>query len=283
MSHGIYLIRESAQAKAFSGLILPDVLPRLEEPSVYLLGAVDRNCPVGAAVLAMEGGCAQVLSIAVPPDWQRKGIGSALLRHCIRLLRRTSIQMLYAVLTPKETDAAALFAAFGMKPSEAGAYYRFTLADAAAQGSLRGSTAQTVSLSEVPSGLLRSYLRSSFPGDPTAATVRFDPQLSQVCLEEMRPSGCLLVTADDELSIDWLASQSGDKLTPLYLLRGALAAAAAVYPPDMVVTFAAYTPTVCRLANTLLPHTAAVPIQSWELNDGPFRLTDTAPAGWEKE
>lgn len=283
MGRGVYLIRESAQVTAFSGLILPDILPRLEEPSVYLLGAVDGNCPAGAAVLAIETGCAQILSIAASPAHQRRGVGTALLRHCVRLLRRTAIQTLYAVLAPEETDAAALFAAFGMESSEAGAYYRFTLADASAQSTLSGGGSKTVPLAEIPSSLLRNYLSRSFPGNPAAAAEHFDPRISQVRLEGGHPTGCLLATVDGGISIDWFASQSGDKLTPLYLLRGALAAAETAYPPETPVLFAVYEPAVCRLTEKLFPDAQRIPVQGWELADGPFRLIDTTPQGWEEE
>lgn len=284
MGRGVYLIRKSAQVTAFSGLILPDILPRLEEPPVYLLGAVDGNCPAGAAVLAIETGCAQILSIAVSPAHQRRGVGSALLRHCVRLLRRTAIQTLYAVLAPEETDAAALLASFGMEPQDSGVSCRLTLGDALAQTTLRGSTPKTYSLSEIPSALLREYLHDSFPNGHVAdAPERFDPQISRLRMEENRITGCLLATAGARISVDWFASQSSDKLTPLYLLRGALAAAETAYPPETPVLFAAYEPAVCRLTEKLFPDAQRIPVQGWELADGPFRLIDTTPQGWEEE
>lgn len=284
MKHGIYYIKSPAQVEAFSGLILPDVLSRLTDPAVFLIGAAEGDQPVGAAVLALEPDRAQLLSIAVETAHRRQGIGSALLRQCVRLLHRTSIQALYATLLPEETDAAALLAAFGMEAQDAGICCRLTLEDALRQTALRGSTPKTYPLSEVPSTLLRQYLHDSFPnGQPAGTQERFDPQISRLRVEDGRITGCLLATVGAQISVEWFASQSSDALTPLYLLRGALAAAEASCPPETPVLFAVYEPAVCQLTEKLFPDAQRIPVQSWELADGPFRLTDTTPQGWEEE
>lgn len=284
MKHSICYIKSPSQVEAFSGLILPSVLPRLSDPAVLLIGAVDGSQPVGAAVLALEPDRAQLLSIAVTAGHRRHGIGSALLRQCIRLLHRTSIQTLSAMLLPEETDAAALLAAFGMESQDSGVSCRLTLGAALAQTTLRGSTPKTYSLSEIPSALLREYLHDSFPnGHIAGAPERFDPQISRLRMEGNRITGCLLATAGAQISVDWFASQSSDKLTPLYLLRGALAAAETAYPPETPVLFAVYEPAVCRLTEKLFPDAQRIPVQGWELADGPFRLIDTTPQGWEEE
>lgn len=127
MERRLFLLKGGTnQTEAFAGLVMPDVLDRLEDPEVFLIGAVDGNTPVGAAVLEVWQGRAQLLSIAVAEDHRRKGVGSALIRHCVRMLRRTSVSALYAVLMPEETRTAALFAAQGMTDTESGAFYRFT-------------------------------------------------------------------------------------------------------------------------------------------------------------
>lgn len=284
MDHGVYYIKDPAQKAAFSGLILPGVLPRLEEPAVFLIGAVEGALPVGAAVMELEVNQAQIISIAVAEDRRRQGIGMALLRQCIRMLHRTTIQSLYAILGPEEADAAALFAAFGMETSDAdSAYYHFTLADAAKQAILHGKTEKTCSLEEVPKLQVRDYLRRTFPGNPELSREnRFDGGISQLLVEKGKITACLLAEWEDQaISISWVASHSREKLALLYLLRGALNAASEHCAPETEVRFATYESLVTQLTKQLIPQAEKHPIQSWELSDGRFRLTDTAPTGWE--
>ena len=286
MDHGVYFIKDSSQREAFSGLVLPDVLPRLEDRAVLLIGAVEGNLPVGAAVMELEASRAQLLSIAVAADHKRKGIGSALLRQCVRMLRRTSVQSLYAILTEEETEITALFSSFGMKPAEeAGAYYRFSL-DSALQQSVLGGTHHRVIPLEGAFGIqLRDYLGRTFHNGPAAVqAAEFDPKISQVLIENGQITACLLMEYVDEmLSVSWLSSQSREKLAVLYLLRGALQAAAAVYPPETQVQFATYEPAVAKLTEQLLPQAEKTSVRSWELAYSGFRLTDTTPAKWERE
>ena len=281
--HGVYYIKDPAQIAALSGLILPEVLPRVEEASVFPVGAVEEDRAVGAAVMALERGRARLLSIAVSEKHRRQGIGTALLRQCVRMLRRTTIQDLYAILTEDELDAAALLASFGMTQSAApGAYYSFPLDSALEQSVLNGTARGSVPLASVPNGAFRDYIRTAFPADTTLGQrTLFDPEISQVLMENGRVTACLLAERSEMLSIGWLASRSREKLAPLYLLRGALSAASAVCPPETPVQFAAYDETVMQLTEQLLPRAEKHLIQSWELAGGAFRLTDTARTGWE--
>lgn len=286
MGHSLYLIRNPEQIAAFSGLVLPEVFPRLEEQSFYLVGAVEGNMPVGAAVLELKQGRAQLHSIAAAADHRRQGIGSALLRQCVRVLRRTSIQTLYTVLPPEETEAEALLSAFGMEPSDNGeTYYRFTLDAAAKLDTLRGPVHKAIPLEEASSMLFRDYIRKAFPADPSVGKrEQFDPKLSQVFLEDKGITACLLVEREQQgFSIGWLSSRSRDKLAPLYLLRGTLAAAVSSFPPEAVVDFAAFDPAVVRLADKLVGEAAEkIPLRQWKLEGYRFRLTDTTPKGWEE-
>lgn len=284
MEHGVYLIREPEQQAAFRSLILPEAFDRLSEDPVFLIGAVEGNCPVGAAVMELEPVRAQLLSIAVVPERRRQGVGTALLRQCVRVLRRTTLQSLYAILTPEEQPAAALFAAFGMTGSDAdSAYYRLPLADAAGQAVLRGSAGKARPLEAVSRMEVLDYLRRIFPGAPTVSRVeQFDPQVSQLLVENGQITACLLVEREDgAISVSWMASRSREKLALLYLMRGALAAASAACPPETEVRFATFEPAVAKLIGQLFPQAERAPVQEWELSDGRFRLTDTTPTGWE--
>lgn len=285
MEHGVYLIRSPEQQAAFQGLILPEAFDRLSEDPVFLIGAVEGNRPVGAAVMELEPASARLLSIAVAADRRRQGVGAALLRQCVRVLRRTTIQSLHAILAPEETEPAALFAAFGMTVSDAAsACYRLPLADAAGQAVLRGSAGKAQPLETVSHVEVRDYLRRTFPDAPTMSRVeQFDPQLSQLLVEHGRITACLLVEREDgAISVSWMASRSREKLALLYLMRGAVSAAAATCPPETELSFATFEPAVAKLIEELFPQTETAPVQDWELSDGRFRLTDTTPTGWEQ-
>lgn len=282
MEHVVCLIRSSDQRKAFAGLILPDVLPKLEEPTVFLVGAVEGRQPVGAAVLELELGRAQLLSIAVAEDRRRQGIGTALLRQCVRVLRRTSVQCLYAVLTAGFQAAGALLRAFGMEGSdEAGAYYRFSAEAVASISLLRGNRPGVVPLAQVSRMQLRAYFQKVFPGDCAVAMRQtWDPQLSHVLVEHGQITACLLAEREEEISLGWLSSGSRDKWALLYLLRGMAAAC----PPKTSIQFVAYDPAVRALADKLLGDGAdKQPVRQWTLSGRRFRLTDTTPRGWEED
>lgn len=283
MEHVVCLIRSSDQRRAFAGLILPDVLPRLEEPTVFLVGAVEGRQPVGAAVLELEPGRAQLLSIAVAEDRRRQGVGSALLRQCVRVLRRTSVQCLYAVLTAGFQAAEALLRAFGMEGSdEAGAYYRFSAEVVASISLLQGNRPGVVPLAQISRMQLRAYFHKVFPADPSVGErQQFDPHISQVLVEQGQITACLLAEREgEEVSLGWLSSSSRDKWALLYLLRGMAAAC----PPKTPIQFVAYDPAVRALADKLLGDAAdKQPVRQWTLSGGRFRLTDTTPRGWEED
>lgn len=111
----------------------------------------------------------------------------------------------------------------------------------------------------------------------------FDPKISQVFVEKNQITACLLAECTNEISISYLASQSREQMAPVYLMRGALKAAAAVFPPDTTVRFTAFDESIVRLADKLLG-TAAVkyPIRQWAAAGHRFRLIDTTPTKWEE-
>ena len=287
MAHKLYLLNsETNQTEAFAGLVMPDVLDRLKEQNIFLIGAVDENTPVGAAVLEITQGQAQLLSIAVAEGHRRKGIGSALIRHCVRMLRRTSVSALYAVMMPEETQAAALFEAQGMTSSDSGgAFYRFKVGALAGQKALEGPAPGVSALEKVPDSVQRGYMRKAFPGGLDGETWKaFDPKLSHVMVENGEITAGLMMERENGLSIGWLSSWSHDKMTLPYLLRAALAAVRKYESPETEMRFTTYEPVVSRLADKLLGNQVEKQmICQWSLADYKFRLYDTTPTGWEVE
>lgn len=286
MTHGLHVIQDPRQMTAFSGLILPDVVSRLEEPCIVLVGAIEGNVPVGAAVMEIEPGRAALLSIGVAEDRRRLGIGSALLRQCVRVLRRTSIQSLYAVLPSDVIEAEALFLSFGLTTSaSSGVYYSFPLETAFRSENLNGAVKSVISLNRVSQVLFRGYIQKVFTSDPTVGKKEyFDPDVSYVYMENDTITACLLAECTDTISISWLSSQSKGQMAPVYLMRAAMTAAKKKFPPETVVDFTVYEPEVVRFVDKLLGETVKkYPIRQWNLTDHRFRLIDTTPTGWEED
>lgn len=286
MERKVYLVNKEAQGAAFHSLILPEVCARLGEPALFLVGALEENRVVGAAVMELETGRARLLSIAVAEGQRRQGVGSALLRQCVRSLYLTSIQSLYAVTAGEEQEAAALFASFGMETEDSGGiYYHFRLGDVADLSALRGK-GSSIALGEVPDVLVRAYMHKSFPADPSLGQQSlFDPKISRVFLHRREISACLLAErGENSISISWLSSDGTEKAAVRDMLRDALHTAVKCCPPETQVDFAAYTPSVVHLADALLGKAAEKQsIQQWLLADRRFRLTDTTPKGWEED
>lgn len=285
MKHELYVISRPDQMTAFENLILPDIIPKLTEEAVFLVGAVEGNMPVGAAVMELQQGRAELVSIAVAKDRRRQGIAGALLRQCVRMLRLTSIQVLYAALPSTNEETGLLFSDFGMTPSDdCGSSYQFTLG-ALEDETLSGSFPSGITpLEKVPDTLFYPYIRKLFPSDPSLGNRDiFDPKVSQVLVEKHQITACLLAECTNEISISYLASQSRERMAPVYLMRGALAAAASAFPPDTTVRFTAFDESTVRLADKLLGSAAVkYPIRQWAAASHRFRLIDTTPTKWEE-
>lgn len=281
----MYLVDKEAQGEYFRGMILPDVWEKMDHPNVFLIGALEDEKVVGAAVMRLENHRAQLLSIAVEESRRRQGIGTALLKMCVRTLRRTAIQALYTVAMAKETGAFALFASFGMMSSDAGsAYYNVLLKDAAALQVLQNGGNKTCAIEEVSDFMLNRFMKAIFSADPALCERKlFVPKASRFLIENMQITACLLMEKTEEgLSIAWLSSRSKNKLAVLYLLKDALAAAVKEYPEDTKISFTAYDTVVIQLADKLLGEAAQKqPVSEWVLEEYKFRLKDTDLTGWE--
>ena len=282
----VFLINKQTQVDFFRGMILPDVWENIADPTVFVFGALEGAEIIGAAVMRLENERAHLLSIAVKESRRRQGVGTALLRACVRALRRTSIQNFYTILMEEDTEAAALVSSFGMESSDEGsAYYSILLRDVMQLQILQNDGNKTLALKDVPDYKLNKYLQDSFPGNPALAeSALFEPDLSRFLIEDGKITACMLMEKEeDALSVAWLASSSANKMAVLYLFKGALAAAIKKYPEDMEIRFTVFDEPLIRLVEHLLPKVREKElIKRWVLEHYAFRLTDTSAIGWEK-
>ena len=90
------------------------------EPGVITLVIMERTDLVGFAMLAIERNkdkslCAHLLAIAVTPGHQRKGLGSALLRHVEKFSRKSGIGQVYLFTAANNQQAISFFQKAGFK------------------------------------------------------------------------------------------------------------------------------------------------------------------------
>jgi [ribosomal protein S18]-alanine N-acetyltransferase len=65
--------------------------------------------PAGFCLLQALGGEAEILSIGILPNWQRRALGADLLRHAIEALRDKNIDRLFLEVSNSNNAARALY------------------------------------------------------------------------------------------------------------------------------------------------------------------------------
>jgi ribosomal-protein-alanine N-acetyltransferase len=87
----------------------------LDECAGTFLIAESEGVLAGYVVLCVRGARAELVSIAVRPQFRRKGIGDALLRRVIRIARRRGVARVSLTVRVENQDAAAFYRRFGFK------------------------------------------------------------------------------------------------------------------------------------------------------------------------
>lgn len=267
----IYLVDKKQQGEYFFPLLPDALIPRLTEELVFLVGCVENDTPIGAALLEVQGEQVQLLSIAVDPPQRRRGVGAAIMERCVTLLQATCTQTFYAVLPANMPELSAFFSSLPwFRPQEGTSGFSISLGNLLQIPLLQGPSPGAVSVEEVPSAIYFAYQRNTFPADTSqCGRAQLDQRVSQVMLEDGKISASALFSpSSDGLSLDWLHNRSSDKLAPLFLLRAALAAMAKRYPPETMVSFVTDSEISLRLAERLLdkaekPET----VLRWEISE----------------
>ena len=162
----IYLVEKKEQGDLFAPLMSHSVAERLKEEQVFLVGAVEEHQAVGAAVMELQKGRVQLLSVAVAPKWRRRGIGRALMERCVTLIQSTSAQSFYAVLGGDVGELGAFFRALPWFQSQDEAVcYQVSLGELRRVPLLTGPAPKTRALEDVDSFSYQSYLYDTFVAD----------------------------------------------------------------------------------------------------------------------
>lgn len=120
------------------------LLEDLAHHSSYFFVAAVEGGVVGFAELVIDGRCGEVARIAVLPDWQRRGVATALLRRGFAVLAAAGATTVTAAVEPEDEACRALFESHGFETVEDPlsdledvglelAEYRRTLDDAAGE------------------------------------------------------------------------------------------------------------------------------------------------------
>jgi len=69
----------------------------------------------GYAVACAENRNAEIASLAVHPDYRRRGVAHALMRHCLRALRSTGVRRVELMVRTGNTAGAQLYRSLGFR------------------------------------------------------------------------------------------------------------------------------------------------------------------------
>ena len=84
-----------------------------EYPQLFLVAKAGRRI-AGYMATAVEGRSAEIVSLAVDPDYRRRGLADALMRHTVEALRAGGVRRAELMVRPGNA-AAQLYAAWGFR------------------------------------------------------------------------------------------------------------------------------------------------------------------------
>lgn len=226
----------------FRSLVSKEAWERLEEPGVFLMGAVEDSSPAAALVVQLEERTAELLWIAAAPVYQGRGYAAALLRALVRALEKTAPRtelLAFFPDVPEHEDLLRLLLGceFRLEYPFAADIYCITVGSlteselARRKGIGRGA----LPLGEVPEVYLRAFcnnLRGQvFPVDFPIRREDYLPA-SAAYIREGALRGLLLLEAEGEdLSLIWCYAAPGESAAVPAMLYRATAALRGRYPP----------------------------------------------------
>lgn len=286
MERSVTIIDREDCGEYFEGLILPEVYEKIHKEGVFLIGAIEEQNPVGAAVWEIEESRAQLASIGVAKDHQRQGIGTALLRYSMKVLHQTSCLGVYTLTLPGEEAADGLFRSFGMTSEEGGSMrYSIKLGDIADTRSMQGKEGRTRPLKEIPDSLYFSFVDQMYNLDESLfAKNLFDPDCSRFVVRDKRIGAGIFIEKEvDGLSVAWLHSVTSRPEDLMALFQEAVGAGVKKYSKDAQISFTCYSRLLRNVAEKLFgDRMKKESIHQWSLCGYRYRLADTEKSRWEE-
>jgi GNAT superfamily N-acetyltransferase len=230
--------------------------------SLLRLGCAVGESAVGAICAELRGAFACVVSIAVAPSFQRRGLAAFMLKELLRLLKHTGTVRVCAT-TPSWTDDAetlrGLLHKTGFERDSADSLYVYSLADIARRprvlemaGKADDRRVCTLSAaSDYHLRLLRERIVNNGGADGLAAEGDIDRESCVLyCAANDVPASLLFARDADGLDVRWLHGDSPAVLG--VVLANGVKRALRRYKDDMPVYIAAVHPSVDGIVAKLL-------------------------------
>lgn len=257
-----YGMLDRREADVFQGYLLPEVYARRMEPSVFFYGATVEDEIIAVASFEIGAVENELLSVAVSPAWQGKGVGSELVDQIIELLVENGANGFTAYLSgnAEELDGLDQFlwrCGFELEDDEP--VGQFTLADAQEADMLqrvmqvrRPAAVQPLSsVTSVESRRFANQLVSKdlYYGWQSPAILQ---DVSAVYMEEDKIVGCVLIgdRAEEGLVLEfaYVEKSCKDQLALLHLIAFSLEKLVERYPLETPIS----TITVNTIAESIL-------------------------------
>jgi N-acetylglutamate synthase-like GNAT family acetyltransferase len=286
MDRHVLLLDKNIYGEYLKGLILPEAWEKLEKEETFLVGALEDEIPVGAALWELETTSARLLSIAVENEHRRRGIGTALLRYSMKVLHQLICDGIYAITLPEEEAAARLLESYGMtSEAEASASFKTTLEDVEKVKYLQGKNSHTIALEEVSQSNYNYFLNQYVSMDNRLFQKElFEQTCSRFIVREQQiVAGIFVEKEESGLSVAWLHSATNKAEDLIYLLQDAVGECTRIYPKDTVIRFTCYSDALLKIIHKLFDGKIEFDlVQMWSMSDGKFRLAETSMSEWEK-
>jgi len=233
---------DKAHRSFFRPLVSNEAWERLEEPGVFLMGAVEDHSPAAALVVQLEEQTAELLWIGAAPLYQGRGYAAALLRALVRALEKTAPRTELFAFFPDIPEQESLLRLllgcdFRLEYPFAADIYGITVGSlteselARRKGIGRGA----LPLGEVPEVYLRTFGNSRrgqvLPVDFPLRREDYLPA-SAAFVRDGALRGLLLLEAEGrDLSLAWCYAAPGESAAVPAMLYRAAAALRGHYPP----------------------------------------------------
>lgn len=243
-----------------------------EGAPVYAVGAVEEQTETacGALVGYVRGGCFQLLSLFVSPEYRRRGYGNLLLGELVEVCREEGIGIEASFSgTGTETDSLAEFLKywfFRREEQPQGEIYEISLGEALKSGyNKENSSVHVRRLEECPDRMVREISKRAYDSSAPVPEGGFfspsiDRQISVVYEQEGRITAYLLFdhSLEGRLTLCALCSLDGNPRALAEMLFAAMAFCRGKYPEETEFYMQTINETSRHLVHKVFPNAKAV-------------------------